>query len=108
MSRPHRKVRLCCLHLLSVVRDQKWHLFKNSSPKIWNVTYWCLIFVEQKQKVMKNTTAQIEISDMKTPETLKGKSTVLFIHEKPCECGVAGKESREQNTIYDAGVIYEF
>lgn len=54
---------------------------------------------------MKNTKAQIEILEVQATETIKG--TVLIIKEQPV-IGGGIAETKEQNTIYDAGVIYEF
>ena len=54
---------------------------------------------------MTNTTAQIEIKEVQATETVKG--TVLIVKEQPVKGGGIN-ETKEENTIYQASIIYEF
>ncbi len=54
---------------------------------------------------MTNTKAQIEISEIQATETVKG--TVLIIKEQPV-IGGGIDQTKEENTIYEAGIVYEF
>jgi hypothetical protein len=54
---------------------------------------------------MKNTTSQIEIKEIVASENVKG--TILIVKEQPV-IGGGINESKEENTIYDASIIYEF
>ena len=54
---------------------------------------------------MTNTNAQIEILEVQATEPIKG--TVLVIKAQPV-IGGGIAEAKEENTIYDAGIIYEF
>ena len=54
---------------------------------------------------MTNTTAQIEIIEVVATENIKG--TILVVKEQPV-IGGGIAEPKENNTIYDASIIYEF
>ena len=54
---------------------------------------------------MTNSTAQIEIKVVQATEIVKG--IVLIIKEQPVKGGGIS-ETKEENTIYDACIIYEF
>ena len=54
---------------------------------------------------MTNTNAEIEITEVIATEKIK--STILFIKEQPV-FGGGINETKEENTIYDASIIYEF
>lgn len=60
---------------------------------------------------MTNTKAQVEIIEIQATETVKG--TVLTIKERPTinDKPIVGggiNESKEENTIFNASIIYEF
>jgi hypothetical protein len=54
---------------------------------------------------MRNTTAQIEIIDVIATEAVKG--TILIVKEQNV-IGGGINETKEENTIYDASIVYEF
>lgn len=54
---------------------------------------------------MRNTTAQIEIKEIQATELIKG--AVLIIKEQPVKGGGIN-ETKEENTIYNASIVYEF
>ena len=54
---------------------------------------------------MTNTTAQIEIIEVQATETVRG--TVLIIEEQPVKGGGIN-QTKEENTIYEASIVYEF
>jgi hypothetical protein len=54
---------------------------------------------------MTNTTAQIEILEVLVSEKVKRK--ILIVNEQPV-IGGGINESKEENTIYDAAIIYVF
>jgi len=54
---------------------------------------------------MTNTKAEIEIKEVQATENIKG--TVLFIKEEVVKGGGIS-ETKEENTIYDACIVYEF
>jgi len=56
-------------------------------------------------KKMINTTAQIEIKEIQATELIKG--VVLIIKEQPVKGGGIN-ETKEENTIYNASIVYEF
>jgi hypothetical protein len=61
--------------------------------------------VHKNGKTMTNTTAPIEIKEVQATETVKG--TVLIIKEQPVKGGGIN-ETKEENTIYEASIVYEF
>lgn len=58
-----------------------------------------------KIKNMTNTIAKIEIKKVLATETVNG--TILFVKEQPV-IGGGIKETKEENTIYEASIVYEF
>jgi hypothetical protein len=54
---------------------------------------------------MTNTTAQIEIKKVVATENVKG--TILIVKEQPV-IGGGINETKEENTIYEASIVYEF
>jgi hypothetical protein len=54
---------------------------------------------------MTNTIAKIEIKEVVATETVNG--TILFVKEQPV-IGGGIKETKEENTIYEASIVYEF
>ena len=54
---------------------------------------------------MTNTTAKIEIIEVQATESVKG--TVLMIKEQPV-IGGGINQTKEENTIYEASIVYEF
>ena len=54
---------------------------------------------------MRNTKAQIEIKKIVATETVKG--TILIIKEQHV-IGGGINETKEENTIYEASIVYEF
>jgi len=63
------------------------------------------ICINKNGKTMTNTTAPIEIKEVQATETVKG--TVLIIKEQPVKGGGIN-ETKEENTIYEASIVYEF
>lgn len=53
---------------------------------------------------MTNTKAAIEIKTVQTDTT---KDTVLLVLEQPVQGGGIA-QTKAENTIYDAGIVYEF
>jgi hypothetical protein len=58
-----------------------------------------------KKKKMTNTTAQIEIKEVVATETVK--VTIVVVKEQPV-IGGGINEIKEESTIYDASIVYEF
>ncbi len=54
---------------------------------------------------MTNTKSQIEIIEFQATETIK--CTVLVIKEQPVKGGGIN-QTKEENTIYEADIVYEF
>ena len=53
---------------------------------------------------MENTNAKIEIIEVQATESVKG--TVLMIKEQPV-IGGGINQTKEENTIYEASIVYE-
>jgi hypothetical protein len=62
------------------------------------------IIVRQTNIVMTNSKSTIEILSIETSDF---SSTVLVILEQPVKGGGIN-ESKDDNTIYDASIVYEF
>jgi hypothetical protein len=54
---------------------------------------------------MTNTTAKIQITEVQATELVKG--TVLIIQEQPVTGGGIN-QTKQENTIYEASIVYEF
>jgi hypothetical protein len=54
---------------------------------------------------MTNSKAQIEIKEVVATEKVKG--TILIVKEQPV-IGGGINETKSENTIYDASIVYEF
>jgi hypothetical protein len=67
--------------------------------------YICPINNNKTQNKMTNSKAQIEIKEVVATEKVKG--TILIVKEQPV-IGGGINETKSENTIYDASIVYEF
>lgn len=67
--------------------------------------YLYICFIKQNKKIMTNTIAKIEIKEVVATETVN--ATILIVKEQPV-IGGGINETKEENTIYEASIVYEF